>query len=59
MDITEAVRQANVVGTFNASAASGLGMGNMAQRTALAAEATAENTQRLIEEVRSGGSRFS
>lgn len=39
----------SVVGTFNASAAYGLGQGNVAERTAKASEETAKNTKKLLD----------
>lgn len=45
----------NTTGTFNASAAWGLGSGSVAERTAKAAEQTAKNTGRLADAARGGG----
>ncbi len=47
--------KAATVGTFSAEVAAGLGGNGPAERTALATEATAANTRRLIDAVRDGG----
>lgn len=52
-------RKAGVTGTFNVAAAFGLGGGQYELRTAQAAEQTARNTKRLLEEVRAQAARFS
>lgn len=52
-------RGVNAVGTFNASAASGLGTGNSAlERTAAATEQTAKNTKRTLDAIIQTSSRF-
>ncbi len=57
--LTEAAHKMSVTGTFNATAAWGLGSGNAADRTAKAAEETARNTKRLLDETRNNGATFS
>lgn len=53
-------RKTGVTGTFNVAAAFGLGGGGQYElRTAHAAEQTARNTKRLLEEVRAQAARFS
>ncbi len=51
-------RKISVTGTFNAAAASGLGAGDAAERTARATEQTAKHTKRLAEAATTGGLRF-
>jgi len=48
----------SVVGTFGAERLAGLAAGNAADRTAKAAEETAKNTKRLLDEARRGGLTF-
>jgi hypothetical protein len=57
--LTEAASKISVTGTFNATAAWGLGSGNAADRTAKATEETARNTKRLLDETRNTGATFS
>lgn len=47
-----------VTGTFNVMEARGLGAGGTADRLANAAEQTAKNTKRLVDEARMGGLTF-
>lgn len=47
-----------VAGTFNAMEARGLGAGGVADRIANAAEETARNTKKLLDEARNGGLAF-
>ena len=54
-----AADKVSVSGTFNAAAVRGLGGGNPAERTARAAEETARNTKRLLQEAQHGGLAFS
>jgi hypothetical protein len=57
--LTEAANKISVTGTFNATAAWGLGTGSAADRTAKASEETARNTKRLLDEARNNGATFS
>ena len=57
--LNEASRKMSVTGTFNATAAWGLGTGSAADRTAKATEETARNTKRLLDESRNSGATFS
>ncbi|HOM77507.1 MAG TPA: hypothetical protein PLE88_13420, partial [Anaerohalosphaeraceae bacterium] len=57
--LTEAANKISVTGTFNATAAWGLGTGSAADRTAKATEETARNTKRLLDEARNNGATFS
>ena len=45
-------------GTFNAAAIPGMGLGGVGERTAKATEATAKNTQKLLEHAKLGGLEF-
>jgi hypothetical protein len=45
-------------GTFNAAAIPGMGIGGVAERTAKATEATAKNTEKLLEHAKLGGLEF-
>ena len=45
-------------GTFNAAAIPGMGIGGVGERTAKATEATAKNTQKLLEHAKLGGLEF-
>ena len=54
-----AADKVSVTGTFNAAAVRGLGGGNPAERTARAAEETAKNTKRILQEAQHGGLVFS
>lgn len=56
--LTEAANKISVTGTFNATAAWGLGTGSAADRTAKASEETARNTKRLLDEARNNGATF-
>ncbi len=56
--LTEAANKISVTGTFNATAAWGLGTGSAADRTAKATEETARNTKRILDETKNGGVRF-
>ncbi|MDH4201415.1 MAG: phage tail tape measure protein [Phycisphaerae bacterium] len=56
--LTEAASKMSVTGTFNATAAWGLGTGSAADRTAKATEETARNTKRLLDESRNNGATF-
>jgi len=56
--LTEAANKISVTGTFNASAAWGLGTGSAADRTAKATEETARNTKKLLDESRNNGAMF-
>ena len=51
-------RTVGVTGTFNVMEARGLGAGGTADRLANAAEQTAKNTKRLVDEARMGGLTF-
>lgn len=57
--LNEAAHKISVTGTFNATAAWGLGTGSAAERTAKATEETARNTKRLLDEARNNGATFS
>ena len=57
--LTEAANKMSVTGTFNATAAWGLGTGSAADRTAKATEETARNTKKLLDESRNNGATFS
>mgnify|MGYP000541239099 CR=1 FL=1 len=49
-------RAVDVSGTFNATAAAGLGVGaNVLERSAKAGEETARNTREMLSEIRNGG----
>jgi hypothetical protein len=49
----------DIQGTFNAMAVRGLGAESLSERTAKAAEQTAANTKKLVQEVQHGGLVFS
>jgi hypothetical protein len=57
--LSDAARKMSVTGTFNATAAWGLGTGSAADRTAKATEDTARNTKKLLDESRNNGATFS
>jgi hypothetical protein len=56
--LNEASRKMSVTGTFNATAAWGLGTGSAADRTAKATEETARNTKKILDESRNNGATF-
>jgi hypothetical protein len=49
----------DIQGTFNAMAVRGLGAESLSERTAKAAEQTAANTKKLVQEAQHGGLVFS
>ena len=57
--LNEAAGKMSVTGTFNATAAWGLGTGSAADRTAKATEETARNTKKILDESRHNGATFS
>jgi hypothetical protein len=58
--VADTVREkVDIQGTFNAMAVRGLGAESLSERTAKAAEQTAANTKKLVQEAQHGGLVFS